>query len=242
MWEPAAASFPPETHPSGVRQPPPRLPPAPPGTAGAVPNFGKPEPQPYTLHAALRECMLHVRSIRLFLKGMEELQHATPELTLELLDAIAEVRGCMWGDEIEQLRASFDYVLLRLLRWPKRSPDADHPSTKTRLLHAIREGAHLSLLFQILEQRSLIGEVITPPTTLTVSHLPLPAHCPEWALDLLPPRSLVRWIMEDVDRALNVAQNYESLERFDAVIAFPLAALTAALPSRGVVAPYEPDR
>jgi hypothetical protein len=186
--------------------------------------------------------MQHVRSVRLFLWGEDRLRRSAPHLPAEVWDHYISTIPELWNGEVAALRASFDYALLRLLRWPKRSPDADHPSTKTRLLHAIRDGARLSLLSQILDQRSLIGEVTTPPATLDVSHIPLPANCPEWALDVLPPRSVVRWIMEDVDRALNVAENYESLERFDAAIAFPLAALTAALPSLGAVAPYGPHR
>lgn len=105
------------------------------------------------------------------------------------------------------------------------------PRTKTRLLCVICEGTRVDSLWQMLEQRSLFGEVTSPQTALTAYRIPVPANCPEWALELLPPRSVVRWMMEDVDRALRLAENYWSLGRFDANIAVPLAALTAALPS-----------
>lgn len=242
MWEPAVSQNPPATHPWGIRQPPPRLPPAPPGTAGAVPDFGRPEPQPYTLQGALRECMLHARSIRLFLWSADKLRRSAPHLPPEIWDHYLATMPEVWDGKLAALRGSFDYALLRLLRWPERSPDADHPATKTRLLHAIREGAHLSLLLELLQQRNMIGEVITPPADMTVGQIPHPAHCPEWALHLLPPRSVVRWVTEDLDRALDTAENYESLERFDAKIAFPLAALTAALPRVKNTSPYGPDR
>lgn len=234
MWEPTVTNYPPETVPTGVRQPPPRFPPAPPGTGETPASHGDPYPTPSTLRAALRECLLHVRSIRLSLHGEAEFRRDAqmePELTRHFEELIDTMHG-MRRDAGRYLSASFDRALLLALRRPERSPDADHVLTKSRLIRAIREEAQYDKMLDLLEMRSFFGTPQTPPPSTPFSRLSQPAGCPEWALELLPPRSVVRWVMEDLARSIHTAENHDELARFDAAIAFPLAVLMLALPSR----------
>ena len=234
MWEHPSVENIPETLPWGVRQAPPRRPPAPPTTGDT--GFWRPDPAPRSLAHRLQPALLHASTIRLALFCDRELSDLSSQAqtygSLEANPRAWEPLDKLIDDARTVLHQSFDDALYYLLQHPDQCPDAAHPVTKSWLLRMFRNPMDREVVLQVLERRNLFGDGVSPIAVSGGQQLNVPENCPAWALDVLPPASIVRWFMEDLLRTLADEGNYAELDRFDTVISFPLAALVLALQFR----------